>query len=69
MIDWGVPDVPESLQMKIKRENYLAKQALTDNIEVSIVEVRWCWGYSAITAVYCLWENTSKACLVFLCHA
>ena len=35
MIDWGVPDVPESLQLKIKRENFLAKQALTDNIEAS----------------------------------
>ena len=39
MIDWGVPDVPESLQLKIKRENYLAKQALTDNIEAEINQV------------------------------
>ena len=25
-----VPDVPESLELKIKRERYLAKQALAD---------------------------------------
>ena len=30
MIDLMVPDVPESLNMKIKRERYLAKQALAD---------------------------------------
>jgi len=39
MIDWGVPDVPESLQLKIKRENYLAKQALTDNIQAEVKPV------------------------------
>ena len=31
-----VPDVPESLELKIKREQYLAKQALADNEDVSI---------------------------------
>nr|CAB3221926.1 anoctamin-7 [Phallusia mammillata] len=36
MIDWGVPDVPESLQMKIKREQYLAKQALADNRDTNM---------------------------------
>ena len=36
MIDWAVPDVPETLRIKIKRENYLAKQALTDNIVLDI---------------------------------
>ena len=30
MIDLVVPDVPESLNMKIKRERYLAKQALAE---------------------------------------
>ncbi|XP_052821331.1 anoctamin-7-like isoform X2 [Mya arenaria] len=30
LIDIMVPDVPESLSLKIKRERYLAKQALTD---------------------------------------
>ncbi|MGH0120058.1 UNVERIFIED_CONTAM: hypothetical protein FKN15_064307 [Acipenser sinensis] len=30
-IDWIVPDVPESLALKIKWEHYLAKQALADN--------------------------------------
>ena len=39
MIDWGVPDVPESLQLKMKRETYLAKQALTDNIEADVPSV------------------------------
>ncbi|XP_077168838.1 anoctamin-7-like isoform X1 [Paroedura picta] len=31
LIDWLVPDIPESLEVKIKRERYLAKQALADN--------------------------------------
>lgn len=30
LIDIIVPDVPESLDVKIKRERYLAKQALAD---------------------------------------
>ena len=30
LIDLMVPDVPESLEVKIKRERYLAKQALAD---------------------------------------
>ncbi|XP_028849870.1 anoctamin-7-like isoform X3 [Denticeps clupeoides] len=33
VIDWMVPDVPESLEIKVKRERYLAKQALADNQE------------------------------------
>ncbi|XP_041953375.1 anoctamin-7 isoform X2 [Alosa sapidissima] len=36
-IDWMVPDVPESLELKIKRERYLAKQALADNQEALLV--------------------------------
>uniref|UniRef100_A0A8C5ERF8 Anoctamin n=1 Tax=Gouania willdenowi TaxID=441366 RepID=A0A8C5ERF8_GOUWI len=36
-IDWVVPDVPESLELKIKRERYLAKQALAENQEVLLV--------------------------------
>ncbi|CAH1775497.1 unnamed protein product [Owenia fusiformis] len=31
LIDFMVPDVPESLEIKIKREKYLAKQALQDS--------------------------------------
>ncbi|XP_042334842.1 anoctamin-7-like isoform X2 [Sceloporus undulatus] len=31
LIDWLVPDVPASLEVKVKRERYLAKQALADN--------------------------------------
>lgn len=34
VIDWVIPDVPESLEVKIKRERYLAKQALAENHEV-----------------------------------
>ncbi|XP_020637693.3 anoctamin-7 isoform X2 [Pogona vitticeps] len=34
LIDWLVPDIPESLDLKIKRERYLAKQALADNQDV-----------------------------------
>ena len=29
-IDFLVPDIPETLDIKIKRERYLAKQALAD---------------------------------------
>lgn len=36
-IDWIVPDVPESLELKMKRERYLAKQALTENQEALLV--------------------------------
>lgn len=36
-IDWVVPDVPESLQLKIKRERYLAKQALAENQEAFLL--------------------------------
>ncbi|XP_077998551.1 anoctamin-7-like isoform X2 [Glandiceps talaboti] len=32
LIDFFVPDVPEALEIKIKREKYLAKQALAENI-------------------------------------
>lgn len=32
-----VPDVPASLELKIKRERYLAKQALADNQEALLV--------------------------------
>ncbi|XP_041860974.1 anoctamin-7 isoform X2 [Melanotaenia boesemani] len=36
-IDWIVPDVPESLELKIKRERYLAKQALAENQDALLV--------------------------------
>ncbi|XP_067447663.1 anoctamin-7 isoform X2 [Thunnus thynnus] len=36
-IDWIVPDVPESLELKMKRERYLAKQALAENQEALLV--------------------------------
>uniref|UniRef100_A0A8C7U3X5 Anoctamin n=1 Tax=Oncorhynchus mykiss TaxID=8022 RepID=A0A8C7U3X5_ONCMY len=39
-IDWMVPDVPESLGLKVKRERYLAKQALADNQEALLVSHR-----------------------------
>ncbi|CAB1336382.1 unnamed protein product, partial [Coregonus sp. 'balchen'] len=39
-IDWMVPDVPESLELKMKRERYLAKQALADNQEALFVSQR-----------------------------
>ena len=28
MIDYTVPDIPETIQLRIKRESYLAKQAI-----------------------------------------
>ncbi|XP_039611532.1 anoctamin-7 isoform X2 [Polypterus senegalus] len=39
MIDWIVPDVPESLALKMKRERYLAKQALADNQDALLMQV------------------------------
>ncbi|XP_014856548.1 PREDICTED: anoctamin-7-like [Poecilia mexicana] len=39
-IDWIVPDVPESLELKIKRERYLAKQALAENQEALLQATR-----------------------------
>lgn len=35
LLDLLVPDIPESVEIKVKREYYLAKQALAEN-EVSI---------------------------------
>lgn len=32
LIDFVVPDIPENLGLKIKRERYLAKKALQDTI-------------------------------------
>ncbi|XP_007236828.2 anoctamin-7 [Astyanax mexicanus] len=31
MIDWMVPDIPEEVEIKIKREQYMAKKALAEN--------------------------------------
>ncbi|XP_014675463.1 PREDICTED: anoctamin-7-like [Priapulus caudatus] len=40
LIDLCVPDVPESLELKIKRERYLAKQALADSDTIMKVAQR-----------------------------
>ena len=37
LIDIMVPDVPESLELKMKREAYLAKQALADTDTLMVV--------------------------------
>ena len=39
LIDIMVPDVPESLELKIKRERYLAKQALADAEALVMVRI------------------------------
>lgn len=31
LIDLMVPDIPEEVEMKIKREHYMAKEALAEN--------------------------------------
>ena len=41
LIDIMVPDVPESLETKIKREHYLAKQALADTDTIIQVSTTW----------------------------
>uniref|UniRef100_H9GFH9 Anoctamin n=1 Tax=Anolis carolinensis TaxID=28377 RepID=H9GFH9_ANOCA len=38
LIDWLVPDVPASLELKVKRERFLAKQALADNQDVLLTQ-------------------------------
>ena len=46
LIDILVPDVPESLEIKIKRERYLAKQALADTETIMKVCILiYCWFY------------------------
>ena len=39
LIDIMVPDVPEALELKIKRERYLAKQALADTDTIFTVSL------------------------------
>lgn len=39
LIDILVPDVPQSLEIKIKRERYLAKQALADSENIMKVSL------------------------------
>ncbi|KAK1786069.1 hypothetical protein P4O66_017802 [Electrophorus voltai] len=40
IIDWMVPDIPEEVEIKIKREQYMAKEALAENqsLEESVLE-------------------------------
>ena len=40
LIDLMVPDIPASLDIKIKRERFLAKEALQDAEQVSIYHTR-----------------------------
>ncbi|XP_016362673.1 anoctamin-7 [Sinocyclocheilus anshuiensis] len=35
IIDWMVPDIPEEVEIKIKREHYMAKEALAENQSLS----------------------------------
>lgn len=35
IIDWMVPDIPEEVEIKMKREHYMAKEALAEN-QVSV---------------------------------
>ncbi|XP_073673521.1 anoctamin-7 [Garra rufa] len=35
IIDWMVPDIPEEVEIKIKREHYMAKEALAENQSMS----------------------------------
>jgi hypothetical protein len=40
LIDVLVPDIPESLELKIKRERYLAKRALQDSDTILKVHLK-----------------------------
>uniref|UniRef100_A0A8C2GN52 Anoctamin n=1 Tax=Cyprinus carpio TaxID=7962 RepID=A0A8C2GN52_CYPCA len=35
IIDWMVPDIPEEVEIKVKREHYMAKEALAENQSLS----------------------------------
>ncbi|TRY58069.1 hypothetical protein DNTS_022712, partial [Danionella cerebrum] len=35
IIDWIVPDIPEEVEIKVKREHYMAKEALAENQSLS----------------------------------
>ena len=39
LIDFAIPDIPESLEITVKREQYLAKQALADTQTAKLVRV------------------------------
>ena len=62
-IDLVVPDIPETLDVKIKRERYLAKQALAD-AEQLLQQVTVLWAgilvffymsFSTFLFIYILW--------------
>ena len=49
LIDFAIPDIPESLEITVKREQYLAKQALADTQTAKLVRVLL--SYSLITKI------------------
>lgn len=51
IIDWMVPDIPEEVEIKIKREHYMAKEALAEN-QVSAFKLYSC--FSSWLRSYCL---------------
>lgn len=57
LIDVLVPDVPESLELKIKRERYLAKQALQDSDTIMKVEC------TSISDINCCTKSLMKLIL------
>lgn len=74
LIDLVVPDIPESLDVKIKRERYLAKEALQDADHVlqvtssskSIGQALLCRAQSAfLPAKICILESLSCQLLDF----
>ena len=60
LIDLVVPDIPESLDVKIKRERYLAKEALQDADHVLQVNKKFCCQQTADQNVNKQLINTCK---------
>jgi len=58
LIDFVVPDVPQDLELKIKREQYLAKQALADSGAVTMVSPRFCLPQKARIFIFCQCTST-----------
>ena len=58
LIDVVVPDIPESLDIKVKRERYLAKEALQDADHV-LQKVRFIEKMTFVCC-RCLWRRTAR---------
>lgn len=55
LIDMMVPDIPEEVEMKMKREHYMAKEALAENQVRLLFEDFFFgsgWGHFSVCSVF-----------------